>query len=195
MRKKIIILVTLFIALAIFSFLTTLFVQKPVQSEIKEIAKHHWFLLHRKSNIEYLYYGTFGDANNSQLLKTFQVKVGQILSPTPLPQLLGRGYWLLIKKESSSENLDTAPYFLTLDVPSNGEWPYGPTPYLECNGQCDWQMPGYFGLHGINGNLDKLSSEDVGSLGCVRHKDEDITYLYNTLHPETEEIRYYIVDI
>ncbi len=195
MRKKIIVLSSLIFVLIGLSLLTSFFIQKPVQSEIKETSKNHWFLLHRKSNIEYLYYGTFGDVNNSQLLKTFQVKAGQTLSPTPLPNLLGGDYWLLTKKESSAENPDTAPYFLTLDIPSSGEWPYGPTPYLECNGQCDWQMLGYFGLHGINGNLDKLSSKDPGSLGCVRHKDEDITYLYNTLHPDREEIRYYIKDI
>jgi len=29
----------------------------------------------------------------------------------------------------------------------------------------------------------------------VRHRDEDITYIYNLLEPEREEIRYYVEDV
>lgn len=165
-------------------------------------VESHWFILNRKSGVEILYLGTPGDINNSKIVRKFQVKTGASWSPTPLPQLLRREYWKVIKKESSADNPDTAPYFLQLDVPASEEWPYGPTPYEECkdiytgeNIQCDWVQPGYFGLHGVNGNTSKLSAEDYGSSGCIRHRDEDITYLYNLLDPENEEIRYYIKDI
>lgn len=155
----------------------------------------NWLILHRKSNTEFLYQGVPGDKKQSKLIKTFTVKVGiPSQRPTPLPQLLGREYWLITEK-AASEDPETAPYFLTLDVPTGDEWPYGPTPYLECNGQCDWVTIGYFGLHGVNGKIDKLSKEDPGSSGCIRHSDEDIVYLYNLLEPEKEEIRYYIEDV
>jgi lipoprotein-anchoring transpeptidase ErfK/SrfK len=153
-------------------------------------------MLHRKSNKEFLYKGKAGDIHNSQLVRVFQVKTGvDGKSPTPLPKLLGREYWLITDKVSSEDNPDTAPYFLTLDIPSGGEWPYGPVPYNECDGQCDWVLPGYFGLHGTASDSSKLSKENPGSSGCIRHSDSDITYLYNILTPEKEEIRYYIEDI
>jgi lipoprotein-anchoring transpeptidase ErfK/SrfK len=162
----------------------------------------HWFILHRKSNIEFLYYGAPGDVNNSKIVRKFQVKTGASWSPTPLPELVDRKYWKIVKKESSEDNPDTAPYFLQLDIPSDENWPYGPVPYEECkdinsgeNIQCDWVQPGYFGLHGTGGQIAKLGSDNLGSSGCIRHKDEDITYLYNLLNPEKEEIRYYIQDI
>lgn len=159
--------------------------------------KIYWFLLERKSNIEKLYYGEPNNVENSELIKTFVVKTGiPGEKPTPLPQLVGRDYWQLIKKEEAFDNEETAPYFLTLDVPATADEPFGPSPYLECNGeQCNWELPGYFGLHGIAGNPEKLSEENEGSSGCIRHTDEDITYLYNLLDPETQEIRYYIQDI
>lgn len=155
----------------------------------------YWFMLNRKSNTENFYKGVPGDASKSVLIKTFKVKTGMPGErPTPLPQLIGRDYWVLIKKEIS-DNPVTAPYFLTLDVPTSEEEPYGPAPYLECDGQCNWVTAGAFGLHGINGDLTRLSQEDPGSSGCIRHSDEDITYLYNLLEPQTEEIRYYIQDV
>lgn len=163
----------------------------------------YWLLLHRKSNVEFLYSGVPGEKDKSTLLKTFNVKTGiPGQSPTPLPKLLGRQYWLITKKESSEENPETAPYFLTLDIPVTDDYPFGPTPYSECSvppsgeaRQCNWQIPGYFGLHGINGDEQKLSNENPGSSGCIRHFDEDIVYLYNLLDPEKEEIRYYIEDL
>jgi lipoprotein-anchoring transpeptidase ErfK/SrfK len=156
----------------------------------------YWLVLHRKSNVEFLYYGEFGQKDKSILVKTFNVKTGiPGQSPTPLPRLLGKEYWLITSKEDSSENPETAPYFLTLDIPVNDDYPFGPSSYNECNGQCDWQLPGYFGMHGINGDEQKLSNEDPGSSGCIRHKDQDIVYLYNLLDPKYEEIRYYIEDI
>lgn len=156
----------------------------------------YWLLLHRKSNVEFLYSGVPGEKDKSTLIKTFIVKTGiPGQSPTPLPKLLGRQYWLITSKESSEENPETAPYFLTLDIPVSEEYPFGPTPYSECNGECNWQIPGYFGLHGVNGNEEKLSNEDPGSSGCIRHTDSDIIYLYNLLDPEKEEIRYYIEDV
>lgn len=60
--------------------------------------------------------------------------------------------------------------------------------------QCNWNLPGNFGLHGTGGNPSKISPEDPGSSGCIRHSDEDITYLYEILEPEKGEIRYYIKD-
>ena len=169
--------------------------QPFTQEKIDSDKKSYWLIMSRKSSMEFLYHGVSGDVGNSRLIKIFQVKPGiPGLSPTPLPQLLGRKYWLIIKKESTAHNPETAPYFLTLDIPVTDSWPYGPVPYKECNGQCDWMVPGYFGLHGINGNSSKLSAENLGSSGCVRHTDGDITYLYNLLDPKTEEIRYYIKD-
>lgn len=153
----------------------------------------YWFLLHRKSNMEYLYIGSPGDKENSALVNTFQVKTGiPGERPTPLPQLVGKDYWTIISKRKATSD-ETAPYFLTLNVPFTSEPPYGPEPYKECNGeQCNWQTPGEFGLHGVNGQPERLTQKDPGSSGCIRHTDEDITYLYNLLDPRREEIRYYI---
>lgn len=166
----------------------------------------YWLLLHRKSNLEYLYKGAPGEKSKSKLVRTFQVKSGiPGERPTPLPNLLGRDYWLITGKVETKDSPETAPYFLILDIPYSEEYPFGPTPYLECNGpadakamagkQCDWILPGSFGLHGINGDLTRIDAENPGSSGCVRHKDEDITYLYNLLDPEDEKIRYYIRDL
>jgi len=175
--------------------------QKQVVKQPEE--KSHWLLLHRKSEKEFLYYGIPGEREKSGLVKTFSVKVGTPGErPTPLPKLLGREYWFITKKTESFDNPETAPYFLELDVPVTDEEPYGPEPYNECNGpastrdeQCNWILPGSFGLHGVNGDNTKLSDEDQGSSGCVRHADEDITYLYRLLDPQKEQIRYYIEDI
>ncbi len=162
---------------------------------IQTPEEQYWFRLHRVSNVEYLYKGVPGDEEQSQLLKTFDVKTGvRGKKPTPLPQLLGREYWLIVDKMESFDNTETAPYFLVLDVPIPEEEPYGPEPYLECDGQCNWELPGYFGLHGIASDESKISKENEGSSGCVRHRDEDITYLYNLLDPKNEEIRYYVID-
>lgn len=157
----------------------------------------YWLLLHRKSNVEYLFLGSPGKANESKLIKTFKVKTGiPNQTPTPLPQLFGKKYWIIIEEQIEEENPETAPYFLTLNIPVSDEEPFGPTPYLECGGtQCSWNIPGYFGLHGTGGNPDKLSVEDPGSSGCIRHSDEDITYLFNLLDPEKDEIRYYVEDV
>ncbi len=169
--------------------------KKQTQSVLPDqAAKAYWFLLHRQSNREELYQGIRGDKRNSMLIQTFHVKTGiPGKRPTPLPQLLGREYWIITEKHPE-ESLETAPYFLTLDIPVSSDVPFGPSPYRECNGQCDWMLPGAFGLHGVGGNQTKLAEADPGSSGCVRHKDEDITYLYNLLDPSKEEIRYYIED-
>ena len=115
--------------------------------------------------------------------------------PTPLPQLLGRQYWLVNGKYETKDNPETAPYFLSLDIPVSEEEPFGPNAYPECEGGCNWILPGSFGLHGVAGNMEKLSADDPGSSGCIRHFDEDITYLYNLLDPQAEEIRYFIKDV
>jgi hypothetical protein len=155
----------------------------------------YWFELQRKSNIENLYKGIPGDKSKSIHVKSFRVKAGiPGQRPTPLPQLLGREYWLLTDKQAQLDNPETAPYFLTLDIPVSDETPFGPKPYDECNGQCDWILPGAFGLHGTGNNPLKLLDTDLGSSGCIRHSDEEVTYLYNLLDPAHEEIRYYIVD-
>lgn len=202
MKKKILILLLLIIAFIPFLGLSFNSRQEVKGQQAVTPKESHWFVLNRKAGVEILYLGTPGDVNNSKIVRKFQVKTGATWSPTPLPRLLGRDYWKIVKKESSADNPETAPYFLQLDVPVSEEWPYGPTPYTECtdiytgvNIQCDWILPGYFGLHGINGNSSKLSKEDYGSSGCIRHSDADITYLYNLLDPEREEIRYYIEDI
>ncbi len=156
----------------------------------------YWFILHRKSNIEYLYRGEFGSKNKSTLIKAFHVKVGVPGErPTPLPKLSGREYWKVVKKFEASDNPEIAPYFIELDVPGVDMEPYGPVPYNECNGQCNWILPGAFGLHGVNGDNSRLDSTNIGSSGCIRHTDDDITYLFNILEPEKEEIRYYIEDL
>lgn len=156
--------------------------------------KEYWLELLRKSQKERLYYGVPGDKRESKVVKEFTVKTGVPgMRPTPLPQALGKKYWKIIKKYSSSENPETAPYFLELDIPVE-EGFFGPVPYLECDGQCSWELPGYFGLHGVNGDNSRLSSGNSGSSGCIRHTDKDITYLYNLLEVD-EGVRYYIVDL
>jgi lipoprotein-anchoring transpeptidase ErfK/SrfK len=161
-----------------------------------QLEESYWFILHRASNEEFLFLGVPGDQEKSKLVKMFQVKTGVPgKKPTPLPKLVGREYWVIKDKYDSSENPETAPYFLTLDIPVGETEPFGPEPYLECDGQCNWILPGAFGLHGINGDLSKISEENPGSSGCIRHSNEDITYLYNQLNPNEEEIRYYIEDI
>lgn len=166
--------------------------------------KEYWMLLERTSNREFLYYGIPGDKEKSRRERIFRVKTGVPGErPTPLPQLVGREYWLITKKYSSAENPETAPYFLELDIPVGEGEPFGPMPYTECvgselagpNGQCNWILPGAFGLHGINGDPSKLLDENPGSSGCIRHKDEDIAYLYNLFKPEQKSIRYYVQDV
>lgn len=176
-------------------FAYTRFVQKMPPQSPKEA---HWMLLHRKSNVEYLLYGIPGNREKSKTVRTFTVKAGVPgKKPTPLPQLVGRDYWLITHKLDAKDNEETAPYFLVLDVPIPSSPPFGPEPYKECEGgkQCDWEKPGYFGLHGINGDPSRLLPDNEGSSGCVRHKDEDITYLYKTLNPEKNPARYYIRDL
>lgn len=187
------------IAFAIVFLSTVLFVFYKASSQ-KESPEsnpknHYWFLLHRTSNMEYLYEGVPGKKEESILVKAFHVKTGRPGErPTPLPHLLGKEYWTIVSKRKATSD-ETAPYFLTLNVPFTNEPPYGPVPYEECNGQCNWQLPGEFGLHGVNKKEERLSKENPGSSGCIRHTDEDITYLYNLLEPKKEEIRYYIKDI
>ncbi len=158
--------------------------------------KSYWFLLHRQSNKELLYFGEAGDTSNSALIKVFKVKTGMPgRRPTPLPQLLGKEYWTITGKFEDQDNPETAPYFLTLNIPVSEESPYGPVPYLECEGQCNWELPGAFGLHGNNGDPDKLASTNPGSSGCIRHSVEDITYIYNLIDPNNSQVRYYVYDI
>lgn len=192
MKKKIFFILAIAVVIVV-GFVSTQYYLASRQQVIVEQQKHYWFLLDREASREYLYQGAPGDKSKSRLIKTFVVKTGiPGERPTPLPQLVGRKYWLLIKKEPT-ENPETAPYFLTLDVPAPSEAPFGPEPYEECNGkQCNWELPGEFGLHGVNGDDTRLSDENPGSSGCIRHTDEDITYLYNLLDPQKEEIRYYI---
>ncbi len=143
-------------------------------------------------NIEVLYKGVEGDIRNSFPVAIFRVKTGITHKrPTPLPQLFGREYWLVIAKEAT-DNPETGPYFLTLNIPSTDQPPYGPSPYLECYGQCNWSVPGAFGLHGVGGDKTRLLAENPGSSGCIRHTDADISYLYHLLDPEDRPIRYYI---
>ncbi len=201
--KKVILFVLLVLILAILPFIMEA-PESPAKN-LKIVDNEYWFILHRKSNKELLYIGTPGDIQESKLVKTFKVKTGiPNERPTPLPKIMGKEYWLITTKESSAENPETAPYFLTLNIPAPDVIPFGPEPYLECGRmptspdqgeQCQWELPGAFGLHGVNGDLSRLSNDNPGSSGCIRHRDEDITYLYDLLDPEKEDIRYYIKDI
>lgn len=181
------------------SFVVVAYATRPSSFIFQLPKKEYWMLLERKSNREFLYRGTPGDSISSTFLRAFRVKTGiPGERPTPLPRLLGREYWLITKKYVATDT-ETAPYFLELDIPVGEEEPFGPSPYFECNGpsskqgeQCNWTVPGAFGLHGIYGDLSRLSEADPGSSGCIRHKDEDITYLYNLLDPEKKPIRYYV---
>lgn len=170
--------------------------QQPKQTESSVKENSFWLILKRASNQEILYQGVPGDPSNSQIIKEFQVKTGiPGQRPTPLPEKLGREYWLLTSKLDTKENTETAPYFITLNIPYTDNEPYGPEPYEECGGQCNWELPGSFGLHGIASDSSKLAVENAGSSGCVRHSEEDITYLFNMLDLEKGPIRYYIKDI
>lgn len=185
-----------FLAIFILAFVTYLFIPQK-RSAVKKTATvdSYWFMLHRKSNREMLYRGKSGDTTKSVLLKTFVVKTGVPgKKPTPLPSLLGKEYWILTQKLDAHDNTETGPYFLQLNIPYTEEEPYGPAPYLECNGQCNWELPGAFGLHGTGDDPSRLSEENPGSSGCIRHSNEDISYLYNLINSE-EEVRYYIQDI
>ena len=201
--KNIIIIIGLILFFVVGVIAFTLFNQEKISElSIVKPVQNYWFVLHRKSNIEEMFYGIPGSRESSKLVKTFKVKSGiPGERPTPLPELVGREYWLITKKESSVDNPETAPYFLTLDIPAPSEFPYGPVPYEECIDkttgepkQCDWILPGFFGLHGINGDPTRLEATNPGSSGCVRHSDEDIIYIYNILEPEMEVIRYYVYD-
>jgi hypothetical protein len=183
-----------------------LFTQKPnhvLQSNAQAQKDSYWFELQRGANIENLYKGTPGDKSKSEHIKSFKVKTGiPGERPTPLPKLVGKEYWIITDKQPQPDNPETAPYFLTLNIPAPDEEPYGPVPYTECSGsasagpdgQCSWVLPGAFGLHGTGGNPAKISDTDPGSSGCIRHSDEDISYLYNLLDPANQEIRYYITE-
>ncbi|MBA3724351.1 MAG: L,D-transpeptidase [Candidatus Levybacteria bacterium] len=169
--------------------------QEVFMKEQATVKNDYWFVLHRQSQTEQLFQGIPGNQEKSQLIKTFVVKTGiHGERPTPLPQLLGREYWVITKKQPELSNPETAPYFITLNVPAPSEPPYGPSPYEECNGQCNWVRQGDFGLHGVAGIPERLTDADPGSSGCIRHTDKDITYLYNLLELDKGEIRYYIED-
>jgi len=70
--------------------------------------KEYWLLLHRKSNKEYVYNGVPGDIMHSELIKTFNVKIGiPGKRPTPLPQKLGYAYWVIESEEKVVGNPET----------------------------------------------------------------------------------------
>ena len=142
------------VILTVASIGVVFFLNRNTTPEIKGLrtdVQNYWFLLHRKSNKEELFFGVPGVKEKSKLVKTFKVKTGRPGErPTPLPELVGREYWIITAKEPAFDNAETAPYFITLDVPAPEEPPYGPVPYLECDGQCDWDTYGAFGLHGVN---------------------------------------------
>jgi hypothetical protein len=190
MKKSLALTAVLFVLLGLFYYSK---VETPVR--VEQMKKEYWFVLNRKSNKEFLFFGEPGNKESSALVKVFAVKSGiPNQRPTPLPQLLGRDYWRIIKKEESLNNPETSPYFLTLDIPVPEGPPFGPEPYLECGGQCNWELPGAFGLHGVNGDPERLAENNPGSSGCIRHSDKDISYIYNLLDVN-EGIRYYINDV
>jgi lipoprotein-anchoring transpeptidase ErfK/SrfK len=177
-------LLTTLVIFAGFLLYTDFTISASINDQTLQTRFSYWLLLYRKSNLEFLYYGLPGNYSNSYIIKIFKVKSGVPNErPTPLPGLLGREYWIIN---------NFTPQFLALDIPVSDGPPYGPVSYRECNGQCNWSIPGSFGLHGVDGDMTKLSDDDPGSSGCVRHSDWDIAYLYNLLSPKKEEIRYYI---
>lgn len=192
MKKAIFLLAVIIGLLMVFNSHGLIYHGREIQYEPS--GENYWLALYRNQNIEHLYLGTPGDARKSKLIKTFHVKSGiPEKSPTPLPTKIGKKYWTIVDKYSSKENPETAPYFLELDVPGGKTDPFGPVPYEECNGQCYWNLPGAFGLHGVNGDLSRLTDKNSGSSGCIRHTDDDISYLYSLIEPE-KNIRYYIID-
>lgn len=202
MRQQILSMALIFIVGVLIGALGMLILRQESNIALQAAERQgYWFVLLRKSNIEHLYRGVPGDKNRSTLIKTFIVKTGiPGERPTPLPQLMGKEYWLVTKKYVTDDP-ETAPYFIELNISKGEVEPFGPMPYEECSGptssagrQCNWQIPGPFGLHGVNADISRLSIENPGSSGCIRHKDEDIIYLYNLLDPK-EEIRYYVEDI
>ncbi len=171
-------------------FLCFFFMMHTVQAE--EQSTLYWFSLSRTAQMEWLYVGTPGNKWASIPIGIYTVKTGRATSrPTPVPQLTGHAYWR-ITRTYGTQNPETAQYFLELDVPVSDGPPFGPLSYPECGGNCNWVLPGAFGLHGINGDRSKLSDADPGSSGCIRHKDQDIRALYNLLDPNKGEIRYYV---
>ena len=126
-KKQILIVIGVFIVLLSLGVLvvTQNMTLKSQQTEVVKKQEQHWFILHRKSQKEDLYFGIPGDANKSKLVKTFTVKTGiPGERPTPLPKLMGREYWLLVEKHPEVDNPETAPYFMTLDVPAPSDPPY-----------------------------------------------------------------------
>ena len=108
MRKMLLVLLLLLFFVGICFF----FFYRSTSSPVLESASDYWFVLHRKSQKEFLYKGIPGKLEKSKRIKTFTVKNGRSGErPTPLPQLVGREYWVLTKK-ASSDNPETAPYFL-----------------------------------------------------------------------------------
>lgn len=190
----------IFVVLLIFGllllgiFLDTAAKTEPAVSDAeKQVPSAYWLLLQRGAQQETVYYGTPGNTERSTLVKAMQIKPGiPNERPTPLPQLVGREYWNIIAAEPQYGNPETAPYFLTLDIPGIEDEPYGPVPYNECSGQCNWVLPGAFGLHGVAYESSRLSDVNPGSSGCIRHSDEDITYLYYLLK-DSLPVRYYIL--
>src|SRR5688572_20408967 len=114
--KKVLTLFTILIFL-----ITLLIFQLLAQGNSKGVLSvkqkySYWLMLHRKSNVEFLYFGPSGEKSSSQLVKIFKVKSGiPNLKPTPLPKFLGRKYWLITAKSETFDS-QTAPYFLTLDI-------------------------------------------------------------------------------
>ncbi len=194
MKKKALIsvpiILLILIIVGLFFNFQTFMLKKPTKEETS-----YWFMLQRKSNVEMLYHGVAGDIQKSELIKKFIVQTGIAGErPTPLPSLLGKPYWIITAKLEASDNPLTSPYFLELNIPYTDEEPFGPTPYLECNGQCNWQTPGAFGLHGTGVEHDTILPEDPGSSGCIRHNNKDITFIYNLLDLK-KEVRYYVEDV
>lgn len=187
------------------------FYAPPSQETTTPSTDSYWFLLERKSKRETLYQGTPADTAKSKVIRSFQVNPGWPgQTPTPLSTKLGNPYWIITQYKINTTDEKKAtlgPYFFSLNIPINNPGRnclvngvatdcQGPVPYLECpdmpGSQCYWPVPGDFGLHGIGNDASRLTNE--GSNGCIRHSNEDITYLYNLLSSYNPEVRYYIVD-
>lgn len=175
-------------------------VASTTTSSTDQNARGYWFQLHRsragKQPTEDLYHGVYGDALNSDHVMTSTVNPGiDGKSPTPRPDLLGKSYWVITKKEQNQGDAINlmGPDFLVLNIDYQNQY-NGPLGYNECgpsrNEQCFWPTPGEFGLHGTGDTSSRLT--DSGSSGCIRHSNDAITSIYNLLKNESGEIRYYI---
>lgn len=173
-------------------------VRSPGSPDTTTEPPHYWLLLHREKGEETLFLGRPGDRSRSEVMRVFQVKMGNPeQSPFPHPELAGKAYYVLTGKEELSPWSAYAPYILPLDVPRDdaGQFapPEGSDVVLSCSDACYWNLPAEgFGLHGDRDDPAVWNEAYPGTSGGIVHKTADITFLYDLLSPAGSEIRYYV---